>query len=147
MTFKNELTDSLPLVQKFQFHIPISSSGDYSYFSTNLFTGMKSNPFIADKRYSDVFFGENQTHVIIANITIPDGYSFEELPKNIRFTLEDKSVSITRIVEANNNTLNARFTVEFKRPFYTPDEYPNLREFYKKMYSLLDEQFVIKKKA
>ena len=147
LTLKNENDDSLPLVQKFNFHTPVNSSGEYSYFSTNLFTGMRSNPFIADKRYSDVFFGENQSHTIIANITIPDGYSFEELPKNIRMTIEDKSVAITRMVAATENTLNARITVEFKRPYYTPDEYPNLREFYKKMYTLLDEQFVIKKKT
>ena len=47
---------------------------------------------------------------------------------------------------AQGNTINTRIVVEFKRPFYTPEEYPDLKEFYKKMYALLDEQIVIKKK-
>lgn len=38
-------------------------------------------------------------------------------------------------------------TIDYQRTFYTTAEYPVLKEFYKKTYSLLDEQFVIKKKA
>ncbi len=139
--------DSVPLVQKFNFHTTLNKSGDYSYFSTNLFTGMTRNPFIADNRHSDVFFGTNQSHVIVASISIPEGYEFEELPHNLRLTMEDKSLSITRMVVAENGVLNARITLEYKRPVYSAEEYPVLKEFYKKMYELLDEQFVIRKKA
>ena len=93
------------------------------------------------------FFGTNQMHQVLTNIRIPDGYVFEELPKNLKMTLEDNSLSVTRIMQSQGNVLSTRITVEFKRPFYTPQEYADLKEFYKKMYSLLDEQIVIKKKA
>ena len=144
---KNQETDSLPLIQEFDFKAPVNSSGEYAYFSTNMFGGFGANPFISDERVADVFFGTNQLHQIITNITIPEGYTFEELPKNMKLTLEDNSLSITRIIAAKDNVINTRTTLEFKRPFYSPDEYANLKEFYKKMYSLLDEQIVIKKKA
>lgn len=146
LEFGNEDNDSLPLTQSFVFKAPVTQSGDYSYFSGNLISGLKANPFVADSRSSDVFFGTNQNHVIIGNYSIPEGYEFEELPKNIRFTLEDKSVVVTRLVSATGNILNTKLTLEFKRPFYTPEEYPDLKEFYKKMYALLEEQIVIKKK-
>jgi hypothetical protein len=133
-------------VQDFDFNTAVNHSGDYGYFTMNLFSGMGKNPFVADNRFSDVFFGTKQIHQIIGNITIPEGYTFEELPKNLRLTLEDQSLVVTRILAASGNMINARMTVEFKRPFYTPEEYPDLKEFYKKMYALLDEQIVIKKK-
>jgi hypothetical protein len=146
LVLKNTESDSLPLVQDFDFSYPVNSSGEYAYFTTNMFNEMGKNPFVADNRFSDVFFGTRQLHTIISNIIIPEGYTFEELPKNIRLTMEDKSLTVTRMSAAQGNTINTRIVVEFKRPFYTPEEYPDLKEFYKKMYALLDEQIVIKKK-
>ena len=86
-------------------------------------------------------------HQVITSISIPEGYVFEELPKNIKMTLEDKSLSVSRMLAVQGNMLSSRITLEFKRPFYSPEEYPDLKEFYKKMYSLLDEQIVFKKKS
>lgn len=146
LAFENAENDTLPLIQKFCFNTPLNTSGEYSFISANIISQLGENPFISDTRYSDVFFGTNQSYTIIANFFIPEGYEFEELPKNIRFSLEDKSLSITRMLAANGNILNARIVLDYKRPFYAPNEYADLKEFYKKMYSLLDEQFVIKKK-
>jgi hypothetical protein len=86
-------------------------------------------------------------HQIITSIRIPDGYEFDELPKNIKMTLEDQSLSVSRMVAVQGGMLSSRITLEFKRPFYSPEEYADLKEFYKKMYSLLDEQIVFKKKS
>lgn len=147
LKLKNEEVDSLPLIQDFDFVGAVKEAGEYSYFSINMFTGLGSNPFIADERVADVFFGTNQMHQIITSIKIPEGYTFEELPKNMKMTLPDGSLSITRMLAATGNMLSTRITIEFKRPFYGPQEYGDLKEFYKKMYSLLDEQIVIKKKA
>ena len=112
-----------------------------------MFGGFGANPFISEKRIADVFFGTNQMHQIITSVKIPDGYVFEELPKNIKMTLEDKSLAVSRMIAVQGNMLSSRITLEFKRPFYTPEEYADLKEFYKKMYSLLDEQIVFKKKS
>ena len=147
LVLKNEETDSLPLIQEFDFKVALSISGDYNYFSINLFSGFGSNPFISEERVADVFFGINQMHQVITSISIPEGYVFEELPKNIKMTLEDKSLSVSRMLAVQGNMLSSRITLEFKRPFYSPEEYPDLKEFYKKMYSLLDEQIVFKKKS
>jgi hypothetical protein len=147
LKWKNEETDSLPLIQDFDFNGAVNSSGDYSYFSINMFGGFGANPFISEQRVADVFFGTNQMHQIITSIRIPDGYEFDELPKNIKMMLEDQSLSVSRMVAVQGSMLSSRITLEFKRPFYSPDEYADLKEFYKKMYSLLDEQIVFKKKS
>jgi len=71
VVFENLESDSLPLVQKIKFSQPLNTSGDYRYFSSNILTGIETNPFIADNRFSDVFFGCNQNYLIVGNFTIP----------------------------------------------------------------------------
>jgi hypothetical protein len=147
ISLENIEADSLPLVQRVYFNQQLNSSGEYQYFSTNLFTGLEKNPFVSDQRISDIFFGFLQNHTIIANIAIPDGYTFEELPKNMKMIMPDTSIVITRISQANDERLSTRIILEFKRPYYTAMEYEGFKEFYKKLFDMLNEQFVIKKKA
>jgi hypothetical protein len=142
---ENEAVDSMPLIQQVWYNEKLSSSGNYKYFSTNLFTGFEVNPFTADRRFSDIFFGANQNYTIIENFFIPDGYSFDEMPKNIKMIMPDTSIVFTRIVSAQNDLLNMRITLQFTKPFFTADEYESFREFYDKLIGMLNEQIVIKK--
>ncbi|MEP7374886.1 MAG: hypothetical protein ABI675_15925 [Chitinophagaceae bacterium] len=141
----NENIDSLPLEQKFRFSESIPGSGDYKYFSMNKFSGLEKNPFIADTRFSDVFFGSFRKYTIIGNFTIPDDYSFDELPKNLRMILPDTSISFTRMSAVSENQLSVKINLEFKKPLYRTDEYPDFKEFYKKLFDILNEQFVFRK--
>ena len=143
---QNESNDSLPLVQKAKFTIPLNSSGDYKYFSANLFSGLEKNPFVADARVSDVFFGTNQYYQVVANITIPEGYEFEALPKSVRMILPDTTMSFTRRIVTQNNLLSVRTVLEVNKPFFSADEYPDFKEFQKKLFDMMNEQFVIRKK-
>jgi hypothetical protein len=137
--------DSLPLEQAFSFSVPVSASGDYQYFSLNLFSGLDKNEFIAVERKSDIFFGTNQRFTINGYFAIPAGYQFEELPKNTRMIMPDTSIVFSRLMQATDNKVQFRITVEYNRPIFTIDEYPEFREFYRKMYAMLNEQIVIKK--
>jgi len=142
----NEDNDSLPLIQEFRFTEPVQSSGEYKYFSINKFSGLEKNPFVADTRFSDVFFGAKRNYMIVGNFSIPDDYSFEELPKNMRMILPDTSISLTRMSSVMGNRLSVRLNLEFKKPFYTVAEYPDFKEFYKKLFDILNEQYVVRKK-
>ena len=141
----NEKNDSLPLVQNFQFSEPLAASGDYRYFSMNRFCGLDKNPFLADTRFSDVFFGASRSYTIIGNFAIPDGYSFDGIPKNMRMILPDTSISFSRASAVSGSQLSVKINLEFKKPFYTREEYPDFKEFYKKLFDILNEQYVIRK--
>ncbi len=145
ISFENETKDSLPLIQKIDFTETSNSSGDYRYFTANLFSGLEKNPFIIDNRASDIFFGANQRYTILANFIIPDGYKVDELPKNLRMIMPDTGIVFTRMAGGTESILNVRYTLEFKKPIYGEGEYPEFKEFYKKLYGLLNEQFVVKK--
>ena len=142
----NAEIDSLPLEQKAQFTYTLDRSGDYRYFTVNLFSGLEKNPFISDERLSDIDFGYTQEYMIFGSYSVPQGYSFETLPENISMVMPDNSIVFNRSLQAEDNLLNVRITVSFKRSFYPVMSYPAFAAFYKKLFSKLNEQIVIKKK-
>lgn len=145
--FGNMESDSLPLLQKIKFTQPLAAAGDYKYFSVNMLTGLEKNPFVADNRLSDVFFGYNQKVEIFGTFYLPEGYQLDEMPKNVKMIMPDTSVTITRIAQVHDNLLQTKVEVEFKKPVFNVEEYPDLQEFYKRLFDILNEQFVVRKKA
>jgi hypothetical protein len=146
VVFENADKDSLPLIQKVTFSQMLNTAGAYNYFSTNILTGLEKNPFVADNRSSDVFFGCRQSYNIVGTFALPDGYVLDALPKNIRMILPDTSVSISRMVQVNNNVLQTLIQLDFKKAVYPADQYAELHEFYQRLFDILNEQFVIRKK-
>lgn len=138
--------DSLPLEQKVQFSTVLNGSGDYRYFTINLFSGFDKNPFTADERIADVDFGFMQEYTLFGNYTIPQDYVFDELPENLSIIMPDTSIIFTRSLLADENLLNVKISVEFKRTYYAATDYPFFAAFYKKLFASLNEPVVIKKK-
>ena len=60
----------------------------------------------------------------------------------------DKTVIFERQIlnDDAGNKIVARINIELKKSLFAMDEYETLKEFYKKMFSLLNEQIVVKKK-
>lgn len=137
--------DSLPFQQQFKFNYPLGNSGDYQFFTLNLFSGLEKNDFLADDRSSDIFFGVKQSIAIGGVFTIPQGYVFEELPKNTRMIMPDTSISFSRVMQAEGNKIQFRISVDVIKPVFSIEEYPQFREFYRKMYMMLNEQIIVKK--
>ena len=138
--------DEKPLGQSFKFTMPAAATGDYHYFSANLFGGLNKNPFVADDRKTDIFFGPKQHYSIIANVELPAGYQIEELPKSMKMIMPDTSIVFVRRSSFNNNTLTVSYDLDLKSPIYAVDSYPDVSAFYKKLFEMLNESFVYKKK-
>ena len=136
------------MVQNFNFKTQIQHSGDYDFVSLNLFTGIVSNPFIAETRVSDVNFGYKTSYTVNYVLNLPTGKIIDAAPKNIQLVNGDKSLSFSRQVVYNEqaNQLITRMKIELNKSLFKPEEYTDLREFYKKLNNLLEEQCVIKTK-
>ncbi len=140
-------TDSLPLEQKVKFSSVLNSSGDYRYFSVNIFSDLEENPFVAKTRVSDLDFGVQQNYIIFGNFSIPHEYSFDGIPESISMSTADRGIVFNRSVQVEANLLNVRMTLEFNHSFYPAGSYPEIAAFYKKLFDVLNEQVVIKKKV
>lgn len=143
---KYEDVDTMPLQQKLDFTLPVNASGDFKYFTLNLFQGLEKNPFIADERKTDIDFNYPQSYTLIGKVDLPDDYEFDDLPKSIKMIMPDSSITLQRLIQRDNNEINFRITLDFERSVYSANSYPDFQEFYKKLFSTLNEQIVIKKK-
>lgn len=139
--------DSLPLEQKIKFSSSLNSTGDYTFFKINMFSGLGNNPFVNEQRISDIDYGYLQDYTIVGSYIIPDGFICDSLPENISLQMPDKSIVFNRIVITAGNHLNVRLTLKFENSYYLVTNYPEFKEFNKKLYAVLNEHVVIKKKS
>jgi len=143
---ENVETDTLPLIESAGFRLDMSGGDDkYVFINPNLFTTLRSNPFLSESRYSPIDFGNNNIYSIKGLYKIPSDYKIDALPKGISLSMPDTSISFKRVVSEEDGSILVNYLVTFKKAVFTPDEYPAIRDFYKKMFEMLNEQIVLKK--
>ena len=138
--------DTLPLQENIDFDLELTAAdGNYIYFSPNLFSSFKTNPFLSENRTTTIDFGYNNKYTITGIFKIPAGYKVDALPKNLNFVMPDKSIVFQRMVVESDGVINVRFVIDFKKSIFTSEEYPELRQFYKQVFEMLNEQIALKK--
>jgi hypothetical protein len=146
LKFDNMEIDTLPLTQNINFNLDLTSSDDnYIYFVPNIFSSLRTNPFLSENRRTDIEFGYRNSYSIMGTYILPANYKIDALPKSATMTMPDGSITFKRYVAAENGTLMVRYVIDHKTTLYSKDSYPDFREFYKKMYEMLNEQVVLKK--
>ena len=142
---KNTDNDSLPFGQRFNFFIPPTASGDYKLINLNLFSGITKNPFISDIRFTNIDYGCLQSYTVVENITLPPSMKLETVPKNIRLIMPDTSIALSRYIQVKDNILNVKYAITTSRSVFTAEDYEYVKNFYKKMAEIMNEQIVLKK--
>lgn len=146
ISFENMDVDTLPLAQKLNFSLDLAGSDEnYIYLNPNLFTPLKSNPFLSENRATDIDFGYQRSYTVSGIYKEPTGYKVDALPKSISMTMPDRSVSFKRLVAEQDGIITVRFVINYNQAEYSKDNYPDFHEFFKKMHEMLNEQIVLKK--
>lgn len=146
LKMENMEIDTLPLVQNVNFNMDLTGSDEnYIYFVPNLFTSLTTNPFLAENRFTDVEFGYRPNYTINGIFTIPANYKIDAAPKSVSMMMPDSSILFRRIVASDAERVVVRYTIDYRKPTYTKENYPEFYDFCKKMYEMLNEQIVLKK--
>jgi hypothetical protein len=144
--FENMDVDTLPLTQSLDFNLNLSGSDEnYIYVNTNLFTGMRNNPFLNENRFTDIDFKYQDNFSINGVYKIPAGYKTDALPKSTSMMMPDNSILFKRLVAEQDGSIVVRYVVDYRKSIFFKENYPELHEFYKKMLEMLNEQIVLKK--
>ena len=146
ISLKNENDELLPLEQKVEFGGNMQTSGEYFFLPVTIFTGIAKNPFVAETRVMDIDFNFPKTYVVSGSYVLAENYVVNALPKNTKMILPDTSIVLTRTIQQSGNIISFRYTLDFGSPGYTAGSYPYIKDFFKKMYDILDERIVLKKK-
>jgi len=143
---ENTEDDTLPLEQHLDFDLNLTASDEnYIYFNPNLFTSFGTNPFLSEKRYSNIDFTYTSNYTISGTYKLPEGYKVDALPKNEILIMADKSISFKRLSGEQDGSVLVRYIIKRNRSYYKKEEYPALYKFYKEMFQMLNEQIVLKK--
>jgi len=143
---KNTEEENMPLAQSFDFKTSIQSTGDYSFLTFNMFTGFQNNPFIVNDRFSNINFGYKRTINLTYLVNLPPNYTVDALPKNIKLVNPGNTVTLTRQFFLEKSQLVAKIKVDIDKTLFNVGEYGEIRDFFKQMVTLMNEQVVLKKK-
>ena len=123
----------------------INVAGDRIYLKPLLAEGMGKNPFQKPERKYPVDFGTLTSQTYIINLTIPEGYTVEEIPKNVAFNLPENGGRFTFVTQFNGNKLQINSRLMFQKSIFYADQYDILRAFYDKVVEKQNVQIVLKK--
>jgi hypothetical protein len=120
-------------------------SGGMIYMNPFVVGQTKENVFKLETREYPVDFGKPIDKTYLCRLTLPEGYTVEELPKAKVIMLPNNAGRYTYNVSHTGNMVNIVSMLQINKSLFVMDEYPNLREFYNQIVAKQAEQIVLKK--
>jgi hypothetical protein len=144
---ENEIDYSKPLVEKITVENfnHIDASGDMIYIPAMISAEKETNPFSSETRLYPVEFAVPVFERHYLNIIVPEGYTVEELPKDLKLSIPNDAASFIYMAKLNNNYIQVYSTFKLTKTLYSPSEYMLLKQFYTNMIAKHGEQIVLKK--
>lgn len=104
------------------------------------------NPFKSESRLYPVDFIWPVDKIHIVSIKIPEGYSVEEVPKNVNIILPEKAGRFTYVVEVSDRVIKVKSEVSISKTYFLQKYYPYIKEYYATVIQKQLENIVLKKK-
>lgn len=145
-TQENKENDNEPLVETVEFTYELQQSDNFFFITPQFLFSKRENPFIKEKRNTDIDFGCNQELIFNISLIIPDSFEVDHIPKNTVVRAPDSSFYFKRMVSVSGNSISFLQVFEVKRPVFEKEQYPGIQEFFKRMYALMAEEIVLRKK-
>jgi hypothetical protein len=134
------------LKMKFDFEMKADDAG--MLYINPLFTeATRKNPFRSQERRYPVEMPCVMDETFTLNMTVPDGYVIEELPKSAVVKFNENEGIFQYLIQQSENSIQFRSRVKLSRAVFAPDEYNSLRDFFDMIVKKQSEQIVLKKKS
>jgi Domain of Unknown Function with PDB structure (DUF3857) len=124
-----------------------TTAGDLIYIKPSLKTDFDENPFKQPKREYPVDFPYPFKDQFVLNLTIPDGYTVEEMPKSIKVNLPENGGTFQYLSAVNGNVIQLIIKIQLEQLRFEPEDYVLVKEFFNQIATKSAEQVVLKKKA
>jgi len=115
------------------------------YFNPILHERMNTNPLSDPERTYPVEMPYRVDNNYILTMDIPRGYAVDQLPRSVRYTLEDSSCSFEYRMSSDGKTIDLRMRMQLKKAIYPVDQYPALRDFFALVVQKEKEPIIFKK--
>ena len=121
------------------------TAGDMIYLNPWFLNVLTENPLTEEQRTLPVEFPHIATESLNTQITLPEGYVVEEVPQPLTMKSEDGTLSCIIATVFNDGILSSRCQLQVNKIFFTPNEYPVVKNFLDEVYKRLQDVIVIKK--
>ncbi len=122
------------------------SNGDFLYFSPIIYSNFIENPFQQESRNLPVDFPYPFAEKLIYQFNVPEGFAIESIPESITLDLPNEGgVFEYAIRQANEDLVVVNSILRLQQTFFSPAEYPALRDFFAAVSQKFEEQFVLKR--
>jgi hypothetical protein len=135
-----------PLFETIDFIYEPSATNEFHFINPWFLVEKNQNPLLAEKRMTDIDLGSNQLLITSLQIQLNGLYEVEHLPKSVKMIAPDSSFIYQASYSNSNDKISATQIIETNRALFDREEYPALQEFFKKMFSLMAEDIILKKK-
>jgi len=120
-------------------------NGNMIYLNVLANLGQTVNEFVQEKRTLPVDFGCPLKESYVFNYEIPEGFSVESLPENVRLLLPDQAGSYKFMIQAAGNTISVNAQLSVSKTLFLPGDYEVLRNFFTQVMAKQSQQIVLKK--
>jgi len=143
----NDKIISEPIIEKYSIKSNnlIEKIGDKLYFEPLLHLTQSENPFKQETREYPIDFAFPFKDKYMVNITIPEGYQVESIPKSASFSMANNYGSFN--ISTTNTETQVQVAVNFiiNTSIIPSEDYDTLKEFFKVVIDKQKEKVVLKK--
>ncbi len=136
-----------PLKEKYHIDFNPEIAGDKIYlFPYFLQDQFKENPFTLNQRNYLVEIGYPRTNTYILSLDLKGLYDIEQLPTNKKIQFAGDSGVCTVIYAFKNGKLNVRFSFKLNHFRFSPEDYQDLKDFFKQVVEIQTNEPIVLKK-
>ena len=118
---------------------------DIVYFNPMMGEYLKKNPFVAAERFYPVEMPYTTDDMYTFSMEIPKGYKVDELPKSVKFSLNENEGMFEYLITNNGTEIQMRCRLNLNKATYLNEDYKSIRDFYSFVVQKESEQIVFKK--
>jgi len=138
---------SLPLKEKYSIEFSPEVVGSKIYlFPYFLQDSFKENPFKLKERNYLVEIGYPITDTYLFSLDLNNLYEVEQLPANKKIQLAGDAGECTALYSYKNGKINIRFSFKLNSYRFSPEDYQNLKGFFKQVIEIQTNEPIVLKK-
>lgn len=135
-------------IQTFDFNLEQSDDNNTTKLYLNPFfhEAIKINPFKLEERLYPVDFGYKLNYSYRANITVPEKYTIQQLPKSKGFSLPNNGGKFLFNIKKVGSKISIYFMFQLNKTQYSSEEYFSLKEFFNQIIKAQTTLITLEKK-
>ena len=120
-------------------------AGDFMYLNPSVLDRMHDNPLRLPERTFPVDMTYPRSETFTGHFTVPPGYTVEDLPEDVHFSLPSGGGAFKRAMSAQDSTFSMHSRFILTRDWFPPEQYQELQSFFERIVAAQAEQVVLKR--